>query len=205
MPSEALKNFGIRLEEVKQLLDAHEALTRVRRAEAALSKGGQSLTAIGEVVKHLVSKPGPGRPQEVQALNSAGVALLSAHLQGYISDLYREVAQKIVGKLVEDPALLATTNDLRGNPNEQNITRLFNSLGFPDILSGVTWKGMPNKSLRKKLATFNTLRNRIVHGKAEPVKKSQLKEFYEAFKNFADAIDNKISERVANVIGKAPW
>ena len=35
MPSQALQDFEVRLFDVQQLIDAHDALTRLRRAEAS--------------------------------------------------------------------------------------------------------------------------------------------------------------------------
>lgn len=105
------------------------ALTRLNNAEAALNAGGQTLQNVAQVIQHLVTPPRRGRPREVQALNSAGIALLSAHLQGYFSDLFDEVARATLnGKVSEIDAVIGAANR-RGNPNEDNITRLFNSIG----------------------------------------------------------------------------
>src|SRR5215469_10951437 len=93
VPSQALQDFRERLKEVQELLEAHSALTGLRNAQAALNAGGQTLQNVAQVVQHLVSAPGRGRPRQVQALNSAGIALLSAHLQGFLVDLHIEVAR----------------------------------------------------------------------------------------------------------------
>ena len=174
MPSQALLDFRNRLSEVGQLIDAHGALTRLKNAEAALNAGGQTLQNVAAVVQHLVSPPQPGRPPEVQALNSAGIALLSAHLQGFVIDLFVEVAQVTLNGKVKDLAALTDSANTRGNPNEQNIIRLFNSIGYPNVLDTVSWQKMSNKQLRAKLKAFNELRNKIVHGSSETVKKRTL-------------------------------
>jgi len=79
------------------------------------------------------------------------IALLSAHLQGFVKDLYEEAASRVLdGKVSDVPSVIKAANT-RGNPNEQNITKLFESIGFPDILDGLKWQRMSNKSLRGKL------------------------------------------------------
>ena len=50
MPSQALLDYRERLKEVQQLLDAHSALTRLRRAEAATANGVPDLQNIGAFV-----------------------------------------------------------------------------------------------------------------------------------------------------------
>jgi len=205
VPSQALADFNERLNEVQQLLDAHTALTRLRRAEAALNAGGQTLQSVAQVIQHLVSDPGPGRPREVHALNSAGVALLSAHLQGYVVDLFKEVANRTLTGKVRDVAALVEAADTRGNLNEANITRLFQSIGYPGVLDNISWQHMNNKQLRAKLKAFNELRNKIVHGTAETVKKDVLKNYLDVFSNLAERLDDKLRREVRNVTGTNPW
>lgn len=129
MPSQALTDFRERLKEVHQLVDAHGALTRLKNAQAALNDAGQTLQGVANVVQHLVSPPRRGRPPEVQALNSAGIALLSAHLQGFVVDLFDEVTDATLRGKVKDIAAITESANTRGNPNEQNITKLFSSIG----------------------------------------------------------------------------
>ena len=205
MSSQALVDFRERLLEVRQLLDAHGALTRLKNAEAALNAGGQTLQNVAQVVQHLVSPPRPGRPPEVQALNSAGVALLSAHLQGYVVDLFTEVANITLSGKVKDLEALTGVANTRGNPNEQNITRLFNAIGYPDILDGISWQRMSNKQVKAKLKAFNELRNKIVHGSSETVKKRTLANFLAVFTSFAEKFDEKVRREVRSVTGTNPW
>lgn len=205
MPSQALIDYRQRLDEVRQLIDAHGALTRLKNAEAALNAGGQTLQNVAQVVQHLVSAPRPGRPPEVQALNSAGVALLSAHLQGFVVDLYVEVAKHTLDGKVKNLTAVTTSANTRGNPNEQNITRLFDSIGYPDILDGLSWQRMNNKQLRGKLKALNELRNKIVHGSSETVKKSTLANFLAVFTTFGEKFDAKLRREVRSVIGAQPW
>jgi hypothetical protein len=205
MPSQALEDFRERLGEVQQLLDAHGALTRLRNAEAALNAGGQTLQNVAAVVQHLVSAPGAGRPRQVHALNSAGVALLSAHLQGFVTDLFVEVAGHTLAGKVRDLQVLTAAANTRGNPNEQNITRLFESIGYPNILDGITWQGMSNKQVRGKLRSLNELRNSIVHGSSETVQKATVAVYLAVVERLAERLDHKLRGEVRTVTGAAPW
>lgn len=205
MPSQSFADFESRLGEVQQLLDAHSALTRLRRAEAATTDGVPDLQNIGEFVQNLVTPTGRGRPAEVHALNSAAIALLSAHLQGYVVDLYKEVAvHTLTGKVRDVQALVSATN-LRGNPNPDNIVKLFAYLGYPNILDGVSWQRMSNPQLKSKLRSFNKLRNEIVHGSRGTVTKAQVENYHNVFKSFAARLDSRLCSQVHAVTGAYPW
>lgn len=205
MTSQALADFKERTKEVDQFLEAHAALTRLRRAERALTSQNRTLQNIADVIQHLVSQPGPGRPQEVHALNNAAIALLSAHLQGYIKDVFEEAALGVLdGKVSDVPSVLKAANT-RGNPNEQNVVRLFESIGFPDILDGISWRNMSNKRLRSNLRTFNELRNRIVHSSSERVHKSRVANYLRILTNFAEHLDRKLQRDIRNLTGRHPW
>lgn len=205
MPSQALNDFMQRTQEVRQLLDAHGALTRLRRAEGAVQSGGQGLQRIADVVQHLVSPPGRGRPAEVHALNSAGVALLSGHLQGFIFDLFKEVTVACLAGKVRDVAAVQSAANTRGNPNWQNITKLFRAVGFPDILADISWQRMSNAQLRRKLESFNMLRNKIVHGASEHVTKATVSNYLNVLTNFAYHLDDKLKVEVHKVTRRNPW
>ncbi len=131
MPSGALQNLEARLKEIDQLLTAHAALTRLRRAELAIGRAGGGLKAVAEAVNLLVTPPTRGRPGQVEALNKASVALLSAHLQGFIEDLFEEAAGKLLAGKVPDVQTLVSNARLRGNPTSENITRLFRDRWVP--------------------------------------------------------------------------
>jgi len=205
MASQALTDFLKRLDEVQQLVDAHGALVRLKKAEATLHSGGQQLQNVAAVVQHLVSPPGPGRPPEVQALNSAGVALLSAHLQGFFVDLFKEAARTTLDGKVKNLDAVTESTNTRGNPNEQNITRMFKSIGYPNILDDIAWKNMSNRSLRIKLRSFNELRNKIVHGADASVTKAKLTNYLNVLTNFAQKFDGKLFREVRSVTGADPW
>ena len=57
MPSNAYRNFQQRLNEIQQLVDAHGALVRLKRAEVAHADAAGDMSQIGRVVEALVSAP----------------------------------------------------------------------------------------------------------------------------------------------------
>jgi hypothetical protein len=205
MPSQSLDNFLERLAEVQQLVDAHGALVRFKRAQDAHQLAAGDLSKIGEVIDALVSDPGAGRPPAVQALNSAAIGLLSGHLQGFITELFEECARLLLDGHVLDVGAVIEAAPTRGNPNEQNITKLFAAVGFPAILGGVSWRRMSNASLRKHLREFNELRNRIVHGKGETVTKKRVELYMSMWTNLAKRLDTVVGKEIAKRTGKAPW
>jgi hypothetical protein len=205
MPSRALEDFQSRLSDVQQLIDAHDALTRLRRAESSLKTGRRELDNIAEVIKHLVTEPGPGRRKEVHALNNAGIALLSGHLQGFIVDIFEECAAALLAGHVQSVEAVTGAAYTRGNPNPQNIVNMFNTLGFKDVFDGLSWRKMSTAALKRKLQDFNTLRNQIVHGATRRVRKQVLVNYLHVFENFATKLDAKLEREIRSVIGKNPW
>lgn len=205
MSSQSLSDFKERLEEIDQLLEAHGALTRLKRAEAALQGGIKTLREVAPAIDALVSQPGPGRPAEVQALNKAAVALISAHLQGYFEDLFKEIAHALLDDAVSSVESLIEQARTRGNPNWDNINRLFASAGFPAVLDGLSWQGCSNPNLKTRLRELNELRNRIVHGKAEVVRKQKVENYLNFVRVLADRIDRKIARKYRTLKEEDPW
>jgi len=205
MISIALADFQERLSEVQQLVDAHGALVRLRKAEDAQAVAAGNLAEIGKVIDALVSAPGPGKPPQVQALNGAAIALLSGHLQGFLMDLHNEAAVAILDGKVASIDALVKVAPTRGNPNVDNINKLFASIGFLNIMDAVSWNKMGNDALKKKLRSFNELRNRIAHGKGETVRKSQVENYMKVWGSFSSFLDKKIAREVKELTGAKPW
>jgi len=205
MASDALNNLKMRLSDVQQLVDAHGALVRLKRAEEGHAAAAGDLSKIVRVIEALVSSPGRGRPPQVQALNSAAIALLSGHLQGFLTDLHAETASALFTGKVDSLKALIEASPTQGNPNEHNINRLFASLGFARILDGISWQKMGNDALRKKLRKFNELRNRVAHGAGETVSKNQVVNYMQVWSSFANRLDRKVSDEIEKQIGEAPW
>lgn len=205
MTSDAHGNWTRRLEEIAQLVEAHGALVRFKKAEAEIAQGGTDFRNIGRVIDALVSDPTRGRPPQVQALNSAAIALLSAHLQGFIADLFEEACRHLLDGKVPNVSVVVSTAPTRGNPNTDNINRLFEAIGIQRVLADISWRRMSNESLKRKLRDFNELRNRIVHGSSEVVSKSQVENYLSVWTNLAKQLDRKVHDEVAAVIGNPPW
>jgi hypothetical protein len=205
MPSNSLTQFQTRLEEVGQLLEAHTALVRLQRAIHALANVGGNLANIAGVINHLVTNPGPGRPRQVQALNKAAVALLSGHLQGFVKDIYEESAHALLGGHVRDVTVATNAAPTAGNPNTRNIKKLFSTLGFDEILNGISWQKCSNQTLLKRLNDFNELRNDIVHGESMNVKKATVTSYLSSWRALAVRLDRKLRTEIHAVNGTYPW
>jgi hypothetical protein len=206
MGSQALSKLNTRLGEIELLLQAHEALVKLRKAESGLSDpDAVSLKDALRYLQNLVDDVGPGRPPEVQAVNKAAVALLSAHLQGYLVDVHRECAHALLRSKVESVDAIIDEAPTSGNPNVDNITRLFASIGFPKVLDGVSWNRMSNDSVRKRLRELNELRNRIVHGAQESVQKATVKNYLGFVNQLTAKLDSKLGARTGKLTGSPPW
>jgi hypothetical protein len=51
-----------------------------------------------------------------------------------------------------------------GNPNPENIRRLFFRIGFPDVLDGLRWQNCNNEKVVSTLDRINQVRNRVAYG-----------------------------------------
>src|SRR2546427_3836303 len=200
MASNALTQFQERLKEIGQLLAAHKALVRFRKAESAIEKSVLSGPPLADLKKGiaifslLLSEPGPGRPKEVHALNNAAIALLSGHFQGFIVDLFKECAATLLADKVKDIDALINVSPTKGNPNKNNINNLFATLGFPNVLDGIKWSGQSNSALQDNLKSFNELRNRIVHGKSEKVRRRTVSWYFRLWTSLAKHVERAIGD-----------
>jgi hypothetical protein len=152
-----------------------------------------------------VSAPGPGRPPQIQALNKAAIALLSAHLQGFVNDLYYEAASILLAGRVADIEVLKKSAPTRGNPNNDNINKLFATLGFSDILATISWQRCSNQTLLRRMNDFNVLRNQIVHGRSINVSKHVVVGYLSSWTALAQRLDAKMRVELQRITGRAPW
>lgn len=205
MSSQAYSDFETRLKEVNQLLDAHSALTKYKRAQSAWERAGGDLARVGEVISHLVSEDQRGRRYEVHALNNAAIGLLSGHVQGFIKDLYVESVSHLLGGRVVDVEVVIKAAPTRGNPNLKSINTLFETIGFADVVGGISWQKMSNDSVKRNLREFNELRNRIVHGAGEAVSKAVVRGYKNFFWLFAERMDRRLHELLEAIAGVEPW
>ena len=206
MPSKAYENLDHRMKDIEQLIQAHTALTQFKRARKAAEKAGGGLAKISEVVDNLISVPGPGRRSEVDALNRAAMVLLSAHLQGYIEDLFTESARLLLRTNVKDvDALIKQALSGFSNPHDYRIERLFDSMGLSKIANGLSWQKASNQSIRRRLTHYIEVRNGIAHGKQEGVHKREVNQFKQFVELFAKNFDDVVSNNIQRVTGKKPW
>ncbi len=96
MPSKAPDDLAERLKDIDQLITAHDAVVRMRRAKHRARHAGDPTEEAVTTLATLVSPLGRGRVAKVEALNRAAVVLLSAHLEGYIEDLYAQAASSLL-------------------------------------------------------------------------------------------------------------
>lgn len=96
MSSQSRKDLDQRLKDIDQLLNAHSAITKFKKAEQAATRAGGGLGQIANVVNALVTQPGKGKPAEVDAINRSAFVLLTAHFQGYVDDLHKETANIVL-------------------------------------------------------------------------------------------------------------
>jgi hypothetical protein len=206
MPSKAHKYLDRRLKDIEQLMEAHNALTKFQRARKAAEEGGAQLTQIAKVVDSLVREPGPGRRDEVDALNRAAMVLLSAHLQGFIEDVYSEAADSLLKPHVKDIQTLTDRAKRNfSNPHDYRINQLFETIGLPEIMNGLSWQRSSNKAVRNRLTENIRLRNRIAHGEQERITKAKVNAFRKFVETFAKKFDEKISSEIRTATGKKPW
>lgn len=206
MPSHAFADLGNRLAEIDLLLEAHEALIKFHRAEQAIAGTGvANLQQAVQYLQNLVQDVGRGRPPEVQAVSKGAIALLSAHLQGYLVDLHQECAHLLLNEHIASVNALVNQAPTRGNPNADNIGRLFATLGFRGVLDGIHWRNMSNSSVKARLQKINELRNRIVHGAPETVHKVQVTNNLNFVRRFTQKFDTQMTVSMTKVLGRAPW
>jgi len=206
MASVAFNNLARRLDDIEQLIKAHTALTQFQRAERAAKQTGRELEKILEVVESLVTAPGRGRRAEVEALNRAAIVLLSAHLQGYIEDLFNESAEILLSNKVRDiTALIEQNRSGFSNPHAYRIDRLFASIGMPEITAGLSWRNASNKSIKNRLTRYVELRNGIAHGRQEMIWKAKVLSFKQFVEVFAKHFDQRVSDELHATLKKAPW
>jgi len=159
-----------------------------------------------KVFTALVTDPGRGKPKEVDAINRAAYVLLTAHLQGFIDDLHREVGMLVIGNKANDPsAVVKMLGNSRSNPHVQVIDKMFASLGIYDIMNQLNWRNCANNSVKKRLTDALQQRNGIAHGGRASITKANVVQLKEYVLHFADALDSAVRAKSKSVLGRYPW
>lgn len=206
MPSRALSSLADRLKDVEQLMNAHTAAVQIRRARrGALQSGGQVAQAV-IAIGNLVGPLQRGRVAEVESLNRAAIVLLSAHLEGFLEDIYAEAASSLLqGRVKSVPELIKEPKGFFRNPQPGYIEKLFRTLGFPEILNGVHWQKASDQAVRNRLTDYMDLRNKIAHGQQIKVRKSKVRKFTRFVNLFAEKFDEKLKAEIRNITNLPPW
>jgi len=206
MSSKALTSLTERLKDIEQLLNAHTAITKFNKAESAAKKAGGELAKISSVMHALVTDPGPGKPKEVDAINRAAFVLLTAHFQGFVEDLHAEVGAVILKGKANDPeAVIKLVKPPRSNPHVNIINQMFSGLAIYELMDSISWQKCDNKSVKSRLKDYLETRNKIAHGKKEPITKQKVMLLKQFVETLAKKLDEKVSAKASLVMGKSPW
>jgi RiboL-PSP-HEPN len=206
MSSKALENLQIRLKDIDQLLNAHAAITKFKKAEQAANNAGGQLAQIAQVINALVTDPGPGKPKEVDAINRAAFVLSMAHFQGFVDELHSELGNMILkGKAADPAAVIKLVKPPRSNPHTNVINQMFSGIGVYELMDSISWQKCDNESVKSRLKGYLETRNKIAHGSKEAITKgkvTQLKQFIELL---AAKLDEKSSVKATPLLNKKPW
>jgi hypothetical protein len=182
MPSNAREELHRALADVKQVIDAHGALT-----------GG-----------------GVGRPgQKLGApVTRAGVVLLVAATEAFVEDLFREAVDLIWPTHPNRVAFIEATVGVRAfaNPSVHKTNMLFFNLGIPWALDSIRWQKRTNKSFVDSLTLLIKRRNEIAHG-ARPrvsVQLRQLRAWQRMVELYAARLEGLVADRIETVTGTRP-
>lgn len=204
--SDSLKDLDNRLKDIDQLLEAHKAITKFKNAEVAAKNSSGSLSNVGRIFDALVTNPGPGKPQEVDAINRAAFVLLCSHLQGFIDDLHRETAYCVLdGKVKDVNATVKLVKPRNANPHVDIINQMFAGLGVYDLMENIAWRNCANKTVKDRLTAYIQDRNRIAHGDQTSVTKQKVEQFKKYVKTLAEKLDETVAKKVQQTNGQRPW
>jgi hypothetical protein len=206
MTSKALSNLSDRLKDIDQLINAHQAITKINNAEIAAQKAGGQLAQVAQVVHALVTKPGRGKPKEVDAINRAAFVLSTAHFQGFVEELHTELGLIVLaGKATDPDAVIKLVRPPRSNPHVNVINQMFAGIGIYEPMDSIRWQNCDNKTVQSRLKGYLEIRNKIAHGKKEPITKAKVTQL----KQFVELLAEKLDERVCVIaqknFGRKPW
>lgn len=157
-------------------------------------------------LSQLVSPPGPGKPAHVDAINRAATVLISAHLGGYIEDLFDESVKKVIGaRAAQLDKLIRTGKRAFYNPRPDQIERLFGLIGIDNVLSRIRWQKANNDSIRRRLNRFVDLRNDIAHGRQARVTKAEASQLHKFAGRLAERLDARVGSEIESITGAKPW
>lgn len=179
-----MSKFQNRLNDVDHLISAHERLTGRRRA-----------------------KPTTQQQQEGAAITRAGIVLLCAAIEGFIEDIFEEVANSIAPAShttrLENELFKPTTRKLN-TPNSFNTNMLFANLGIWWLLDEVRWQKFSPEDVRKWLAKVIETRGQIAHGKQPRVNLVTLRSWRQRAQHYAERIEAILADVIRKRTGANP-
>jgi len=202
----ALLNLQARLADVDQLMDAHSAITRFKKAERSAKQSGGELSKLADVFAALISNPKRGRPSEVGAINRAAFVLLTSHLQGFVDELHEETANIVLrGKAKDIPSVVSLVRPRNSNPHPYVIDQMFSGLGVYEVSKSIKWQKCKNERVRQRLREYIETRNKIAHGAQMEVTKSKVETFRKFVETFAEKLDSQVCKKAEQATGQLPW
>lgn len=205
MASRSLATLQTRLKDIDQLLDAHSALTKFKKAESA-AKASAGLGQVAAVVNALVQAPGKGKPAEVDAINRAAFVLLCAHFQGFVEDLHKELAHQLLsGRVTNVDGIVKLARQRNSNPHPEVIEKMFGGLGVFEVMVNIKWQKCSNRSVKARLTAYIEIRNKIAHGSKEKVTKQKVQQFKRFVVKLAAELDRAVSEAARKFTAATPW
>ena len=187
-------------------MNAHAAITKFKKAEAAANKAGGGLAQITPIIDALVNDPGRGKPKEVDAINRAAFVLLTAHFKGFIDDIHKEIGLILLtGKAVDPEAVIKLVKPPRSNPHVYVINKMFSGLGIYELMEGIRWQKCNNSSVKSRLKGYLEERNKIAHGSKVPITKKKVMQLKSFVETLSKKIDAAVSEKAKSIIGSDPW
>ena len=180
MSSEALQELKTRLRDVDELIGAHKALT-----------GGK-----------------PGRPAKRQgaAITRAGVVLLCAATEAFVEELFEEAARLVFNGMPDEDIerLFKSTSKRFNNADVHKTEMLYFNLGLPWAVREISWKKFTNDTLREELDKLIAARNKIAHGRNNPVWLQTLRRWKNMVEMFAPRFEKKVGDHVMMMTGNRP-
>ena len=180
MPSQAQTELTVRLKDVKEIIEAHVAITGAGRGRPAQKQGA--------------------------AITRAGIVLLSAATEAYVEDLYEEAARLIFVGMSDDDLkrLFRNTSKRLNNADVQKTELLFFNLGIPWVLQGISWRNFTNATLRSDLDHLIVARNQIAHGRGQQINLWKLRRWKNMVEMLAPKLDDKVALHIRTVTGQRP-
>ena len=212
----ALKNLEIRIKDIDLLLEAQDKLMIFSKAQDKISKLENNKQGIVNYMQELTdvinifSNPvGQGRPLvDAEAINKAGYILCVSHFQGFIDELFKEIAKKIISQKVnsgdeEVEKIIKSLSETKYNPRVDVINKLFATIGFYNIVDEINWQNMSNNTVKDKIKNMIEIRNKIAHGSAviinnkpKRIDKSEVKKLKDFVNLFARTICDVIKSKL---------